>query len=242
MKVQDDRDVTPLQIRTRQSLSGDDGTSSTQNVFCPARECSVPMSACHVCGHSKGFDVRQSEGVLLCDHDKARDARAVEPRRISADQRDRTPIRELMTTHVLCVRSDVSLESLRTLLLDQKMDAVPVVNVRGAPIGIVSKTDLVQYRHDTDDIEEVVHEQLEAGYHASLLVEATAADIMTPVPITLREDALIPQVAAVMAYERVHTLPIVAHDGSVVGIVSTLDIARWYAQRDGYMLGSVRRR
>lgn len=230
-------EIQPLQIRSRQVFSGNGETHSTESVYCPGRGRTMWVETCRVCNHCQGvYDGSSGDGTVFCDHGKAYDvalralfhSRAVTP--------DLTPVCELMTTHVLCVRPDVSIEALRTLLIERKISGVPVVDERGAPIGIVSKTDLVRQRVEDGDTL-AVDTHLGRGFHASELTEGTVADVMNPIPITVSEDAPVSQVAAVMAYEGVHRMPIVGADGTVVGILSSLDIVGWYAQREGYVNG-----
>jgi len=52
----------------------------------------------------------------------------------------------------------------------------------------------------------------------------------------LPEDATLSQASALMAYEGIHRLPVTCAEGKVVGIVSTLDILRWLAEQDGYLV------
>jgi CBS domain-containing protein len=96
---------------------------------------------------------------------------------------------------------------------------VPVVDTAGRPVGIVSKTDVIAHRHD-----------------GSL---ATAADAMTPVVVAVPESASVPLAAALMIHQRVHRLPVVAEDGRVIGMLSTLDVTRWIASRHGYLLAEL---
>ena len=53
---------------------------------------------------------------------------------------------------------------------------------------------------------------------------------------SLPETATLSRAAAVMAYEGVHQIPVVASDGKVVGIISSLDVMRWLAQHDNYLV------
>lgn len=234
------QEITPIQIRVRQVFSGRGETATAETVYCPTRERSVDVRACRVCGHSQGFSECPGDRSVFCDSSKARDLTLRQVLRHRTNLPDRTRVGELMTTHVLCVTSDVSLEALSRLLIERKISAVPVVDERGAPLGMISKTDLVQFRYESAETG-TLDESLEPGFHESRVVEGTVADAMVPVQITFYEDATISQVAAAMAYERIHSLPIVGEDGTVVGIVSTLDIVGWYAQREGYVLGSMSR-
>ncbi|HKU37374.1 MAG TPA: CBS domain-containing protein [Polyangiales bacterium] len=233
-------DIQPLQIRLRQVFSGNGESRVTESVYCPARERSMWVDACRACDHCQGVYAGTGDASVFCDHPKAQDvplrrifhSRAVTP--------DATPVAELMTTHVFCVRPDVSLESLRTLLIERKISGVPVVDERGKPIGIVSKTDLVRHRFE-DGETAAVDPRLGLGFHVSELAEGTVADVMSPLPITVSEDTPVSRVAAAMASEAVHRLPIVGADGAVVGIISALDLVGWYARREGFVVGSARR-
>ena len=89
------------------------------------------------------------------------------------------------------------------------MSGLPVVNNWGRAIGVVSKTDLVE-----NEI-------------TSARDRRRVADIMMPLVFALPPDASIAQAAALMAYEGVHRVIVVDRGGYVVGVVSSLDIARW---------------
>jgi CBS domain-containing protein len=233
-------DIQPIKVRLRQVFFGSGESVLVENVYCPARERSVTTEACKACEHNQGAYKGPDHETVFCDHHQARELTLRQALHARAVQPDPTPVAEVMTTHVLCVRPDVSIEALSSLLVERNISGVPVVDARGVPIGIVSKTDLVRHRHEDGDTG-ALDAKLEPGLHTSTLVEATVADLMTPVPIAFSEDTPISQVAAAMAYERIHRLPILGQDGTVVGIVSSLDIVGWYAQREGYVPGGVRR-
>ena len=52
----------------------------------------------------------------------------------------------------------------------------------------------------------------------------TVAEVMTPVVVTLAEDALITEAAQIMIEKRIHRIPVVSESGRVVGIVSAVDL------------------
>jgi len=124
----------------------------------------------------------------------------------------------LMTPTVLCVQRDVGVAAIVKLLLAHAISAVPVVDADGRPIGMVSKTDLV--RHIGDDA----------------LSTTIAADVMTPLVYSISEQAAAANAAALMAYEGIHHLPVLSSTGRVVGIVSALDVLRWFATRAGFVI------
>jgi CBS domain-containing protein/CheY-like chemotaxis protein len=144
-----------------------------------------------------------------------------------------TPISAIMTTDVICVRRDLGIEALMSIFLDRRIGAVPVVDADGFPIGLVSKTDLVRHRFEDADGDEVRFDPAELGdigFHVAPASATQVGDIMMPLVYTLRDDEPVSLAAALMTVEHVHHVPVVDHDGRVVGMVSSFDFARWIAE------------
>lgn len=131
-------------------------------------------------------------------------SRLTSPRGTSED-----PISSIMTRKVVCARPEMDASLLRARLLEHGVSGAPVVDDWGRVLGVASKTDLIE--------NEVTSER----------GQKTVGDIMMPMAFTLPADASIGQAAALMAYEGVHRVVVVDTKGCVVGIVSTLDIAKW---------------
>ncbi len=191
------------------------GESETESqVSCPRRG-QVHLDVCLECEHSEGFtktvDGRRCH--LLCSLPVAADGPA--PADVGADE---VPIGAIMTTNVVCVRDDLSLDALARLFIERNISGAPVVSADGAALGMVSKTDLVSLAGDARNF--------------ALL---TVADIMMPIAFTLGEHASLSQAAGLMAAEGIHRVPVVDEAGKILGILSSLDILRWLARRDGYL-------
>jgi len=202
----------PLPIRTRRILAGDGEATVTRTVLCPQHGEAVALALCGECPRCEHIG---EEGVTCtpdAPHPTMRWASRLH--RILPSAADRVAIADVMSRDVACVRDDVSIESLLALFRDRSIGAAPVVDGDGFPVGIVSKSDLVRERDE---------------------LEFTVADLMTPMAYTLREDDPLSRAAAVMAVERVHHLPIVAADGRVVGMLSSLDFARWVAAQAAFL-------
>ncbi len=137
---------------------------------------------------------------------------------------DTDRITDIMTVTPYCVRADVRASSVTEFLLEHRMSGAPVIDVDGRPLGVVSKTDLLQHFYDRS--QERIDDR----------VAVTAADLMTPVTFALPADATVARAAALMACEGVHRVPIVDDDGEVVGIITALDVARWVARLDGFVV------
>jgi CBS domain-containing protein len=68
------------------------------------------------------------------------------------------------------------------------------------------------------------------------MLGATVADIMSPKPLTVSPDTPLSQIAALMAKQKVHTLPVM-EGGQLVGIIGKMDLVRALA-REGAGAGS----
>ncbi len=139
-----------------------------------------------------------------------------------------TPVSKIMSRDVITVHSGTSLESVVELMLQRGLSRVPVVDEQYHPLGIISKTDVVQETHDRGDDTEQPAAKSEPGYHVH--PEGTIADeVMTRTLVTVPEDATVSRVAELMVSRNVHGLPVVAKDGELVGFVSTMDVLAWLA-------------
>jgi CBS domain-containing membrane protein len=150
-------------------------------------------------------------------------------------------VSSIMTRTVYCVQPDVGVDLLATLFLKHNVSGLPVVNERGRPMGVVSKTDLL--RHLDEDRGEVARTHVEeaavlaelgGGFAGVEIAGTTVRDIMMPIVFAVAQDTSIPKAAALMVNEGIHRVPVVDASGAVCGILSTLDIARWVADEAGY--------
>lgn len=129
------------------------------------------------------------------------------------------PLSLIMARKVCCVRGDLDASEARSRMLTRGVSGLPVVDNWGRAIGVISKTDLVEHG---------IGEQPSGRQ---------VVDVMTPLVFSLMQDASIGQAAALMAYEGVHRVIVVDRSGYVVGLVSSLDIARWLGRRAGHPVG-----
>ena len=121
---------------------------------------------------------------------------------------DTVPISSIMTRATVASRGDASVESLITLMTDNHVGCVPIVDDQRRPIGIVTKLDLIECRAEA---------------------RATAREVMMPHAMSLPADATIARAASLLAAEAIHHLLVVDTNRALLGVVSTFDVTRWVA-------------
>jgi CBS domain-containing protein len=141
--------------------------------------------------------------------------------------------RDVMTTHVLTVRPDMTVHELAVFLTENQISGAPVVDRTGKLVGMATVTDIAEAyaegeerletppappagRRRSEAAEDLRGLHLEGG---GLLVE----DIMTPAAFSVREDTPASQLARTMIAGRIHRL-LVVRDHEVMGIVTSLDL------------------
>jgi CBS domain-containing protein len=141
---------------------------------------------------------------------------------------------DVMTTNVITVAPDLSVQELAALLSNHGISGAPVVNAAGDLVGIVSEGDLM-HRAETGTERRIVRRRVRWLDSVALdrdlardYVKAhgrTVGEIMTPEVITVDETAELDAVAELLETKRIKRVPVV-HDGKLVGIISRANLVR----------------
>jgi CBS domain-containing protein len=146
--------------------------------------------------------------------------------------------RNIMTKPVVSVRPDTPLREVARLMLDKGISAVPVVDDKGAPIGIVSEDDLI--RPERSAREAWRQSWLEIFAEGEPLAPElldwlrsqshSARAVMSAPVVTVTEDTEVGEIARVLVTRRIKHVPVV-RDGSVTGIIARSDLLRVLASQ-----------
>jgi CBS domain-containing protein len=233
---------TPLQLRTLHIAFGDGHVVDRCTVRCPRRDRTATVEECVRCEGcaSVVHERRARTDRVLCRYARAQDAF---PPRASAGIAPHAPVATAMTTDVVAVSPDVSMEHAAALLLERGIGGAPVVDAEGRPLGMLSKTDVMAEWFTggagagAEGAPAMTHGryrlEVGPGVHVEDLARFTVEDAMTHGVLTLPERAPVTEAAAKLALYGIHRLPVVSERGSVVGIVTCSDIARWVARWSG---------
>jgi CBS domain-containing protein len=146
--------------------------------------------------------------------------------------------RDVMTTEVVTINPEDSIEALARLLERRNIGGVPVVEAGGRLVGVITQTDLVKRSRDLELPPAInildLHMFLEtpSGFKRRLekMLGDTVREVMTPEPITIPPDMPVKEIAKLMDREKVHTLPVMDR-GKLVGIVGKMDLIRGLARQ-----------
>ena len=224
-------------------------------VFCPRQLVVADAADCSGCSRFLGLCVSSTDvdTYLRCgfgDGEPVGPQPHAELPRSRVGSAFRAPISEIMSTPARCVGLDTTLTDIMQELLACEVGALPVLDEQDHPVGMVSKSDVVARYRDhldaSDEAEGATDEALRSGPRQVATLAAAPAvcarDIMTHNVYTIPQSATISRASALMAYEHVHHLLVLSEEGEVVGVVSTIDIARWVARADDYVVPRRKRR
>jgi CBS domain-containing protein len=115
--------------------------------------------------------------------------------------------KDIMTQNVITVAAETPVKQVAQLLMENAVSGVPVVDGNGKILGVVSEADLLAKKGEL------------------------AKDIMSAKIVTVREDASVEEIAALMTAEKIKRVLVVG-EKELAGIVSRADIVRAIALGD----------
>jgi CBS domain-containing protein len=140
---------------------------------------------------------------------------------------------DIMTTDVITVDPNMTVQALATLLAERGISGAPVVDASGRLVGVISEGDLLHRAEiGTARRHRVRRRSWWLDHFASDAAREyvkshgrTVNDIMTRDVATVTEETDLADVAALLEARRVKRVPVM-RDGKVVGIISRANIVR----------------
>ena len=142
-------------------------------------------------------------------------------------------VKDIMTRKVITVSPEMEIVQATELLLENRINGVPVMDKMGKLVGILCQSDLIAQQKKLPIpsfftllnglIPLISKKQLEK--QVQKIAAITVAQAMTPNPVTVQPDMDIEEVAALMVDRNFHSIPVV-DEGELVGIVGKEDMLR----------------
>ncbi len=141
--------------------------------------------------------------------------------------------KDIMSTDVITVKGNASIQDIAKLLTEKNISGVPVVDDVNNVIGIITKKDLiykdveVKFPSYVEFLGGIFYLESIKHYEEKLkkFLANTAEDIMTSDVITITQDIDVKEIAEIMVEKDITKLPVI-NDGKLVGIVTRGDIVK----------------
>ncbi|WP_448544956.1 DUF190 domain-containing protein [Roseiflexus sp.] len=142
-------------------------------------------------------------------------------------------VADVMTRQVVSVRPDTPVAEIVALLIDRALRSAPVVDAENRVIGIITDGDLLT--RGATELPLALQRELSLAERAATIETLaahphTAADLMTPDPVTLPETTPLAEAAAVMADRGLKRIPVVDAQQRLIGMVSRSDLLATVAE------------
>lgn len=142
-------------------------------------------------------------------------------------------VKDIMTRKLITVLPETEITRAAQLLVENRINGLPVVDDSGRLVGILCQSDLISQQKALPTLSLFTFldgyiplasaKQVEK--QARKIAAITVAHAMTPDPEVVDPETSIQEVAALMVDKNFHTLPVV-QEGKLVGIVGKEDILK----------------
>lgn len=128
-------------------------------------------------------------------------------------------VADLMTIDPIVVSVDASIETAEEMLRDHRITGLPVVDLAGRLVGVISQTDLLYMA--VPAVQALIRHH-ERGIRVG--------EVMSSPPVTIDSGATIREAARRMNDERLHRLVAVDDHGRPSGVISAMDFVALAAE------------
>ncbi|HZJ85233.1 MAG TPA: CBS domain-containing protein [Syntrophomonadaceae bacterium] len=148
--------------------------------------------------------------------------------------------KDIMTRDVITVSPETEVEKVASLLIDNKISGIPVVDKDNRVIGVVTEKDLIVKASELKvpfyitlfDSIIFLENPIRFNNNLKKYIASEVRDAMTTNVAIVDEETPVTEIVSIMQKKRVNRLPVV-RDGKLVGIITRNDILRSMVKSDG---------
>lgn len=144
-------------------------------------------------------------------------------------------VKDIMSRDVVTVSAGDTIHEALTLMGENRVSALPVVDRKNHVVGILSTSDLVDMTRDVDDdlyqldLVDPTSRRFLLDKLAHSMGSETVQSFMSESVTTIDEEATLATATREMLRNRIHHLPVVDAQDQLIGIISTIDILSEFA-------------
>jgi CBS domain-containing protein len=128
-------------------------------------------------------------------------------------------VEDLMTIDPVTVSADASIEEAEELLRRNRISGLPVVDVAGRLVGVISQTDLLYLA--VPSVQSLIRHR-DSGIRVG--------EVMSSPPVTIEGELPVREAARVMDRGRLHRLVAIDGTGRPIGVLSAMDFVTLVAE------------
>jgi len=145
-------------------------------------------------------------------------------------------VRQVMAVHVVAVNPRDPVSEALKLFVEHGVSALPVVDGLDRCVGVLSANDLLEVAEELGSELEALgttegldHELLLEKIEHTGFTDQTVQELMTPTAVEIDPDESLVAAARAIVKNRVHHLAVTRNGHRLVGIVSTMDVLKAFA-------------
>jgi CBS-domain-containing membrane protein len=140
---------------------------------------------------------------------------------------------DLMSSDPISVRHDAPVYDVLVLMTERRINAAPVINDAGRPVGVLSMSDVLIHERELADFRRCRERPSAAigSREPDVRDGSSVGDLMTPTVITVGLETPAPVVVEKMIAMKVHQLFVADPMGTLAGVITPLDVLRKLHER-----------
>ncbi len=146
-------------------------------------------------------------------------------------------VADAMTTNPTTVEPDTALKEAITIMAEQKISGLPVLNKEGKLVGVISETDLMWQETGIElplyinILDSLIYLRNPARYEQEIhkALGQTVGEVMSDKPISISPNSSLREAARIMHEKKIRRLPAIDDSGKLVGIITRGDIVKFMA-------------
>lgn len=146
----------------------------------------------------------------------------------------------VMTRNVVTVAPETSFRELVAIMTEHAVSAVPVVDGRGRPVGVVSEADILAKQEFHGGMDDLPHHDRKARDRWYRAQGRNAAEVMTTPVRSVYANEPVSSVARLLAKAGVRRVFVTSWYGRLIGVVSRRDLLRIYLRDDDELRDEIR--
>jgi len=142
--------------------------------------------------------------------------------------------RDIMTKEVITVHPGDDVEKVARLLIEHNISGLPVTDLEGKVLGVISEGDLVIREKEIkapaygEILGAVFYLESQKKFFEDLkrTIARNVEELMSKKVYTVGPEAAVPEISALMVKKGINRVPVVDKDNKLLGIVSRQDIIK----------------